>query len=68
MATKRKNPFAVGLGKLGARQRNKRLTPEERSAIARKAIAARWKQQTPEQRSASAKKGAATRKRNREQQ
>ena len=36
MAT-RKNPAAVELGALGARARNKRLTAEERSEIARRA-------------------------------
>jgi hypothetical protein len=36
MAT-RKNPAAVALGKRGAKARQKKLTPEERSAIARKA-------------------------------
>lgn len=41
-----KNPAAVALGKLGGRKggkaRAKKLTPEERSAIARRAAAARW--------------------------
>lgn len=34
---KRKNPAAVALGKRGAKIRMKKLTPEQRSAIARKA-------------------------------
>ena len=34
---RRKNPAAVALGKRGAKARLKKLTPEERSAIARKA-------------------------------
>lgn len=34
---KRKNPAAVKLGRRGAKVRMKKLTPEERSAIARKA-------------------------------
>jgi hypothetical protein len=41
-----KNPHAVALGKMGGskggRTRAARLTPEERSASARKAAFARW--------------------------
>jgi hypothetical protein len=41
-----KNPAAVALGKLGAskggKARAKKLSPEERSAIAKKAAQARW--------------------------
>jgi hypothetical protein len=41
-----KNPHAVALGKMGGskggRTRAARLTPEERSASARKAAIARW--------------------------
>jgi hypothetical protein len=41
-----KNPAAVALGKLGAskggKARAEKLTPEERSAIAKKAAQARW--------------------------
>jgi hypothetical protein len=37
--TKKKNPVAVALAKLRA----KNLTPEQRSEIARKAAQARWK-------------------------
>ena len=44
--TKRKNPHAVALSKLGAKKggqaRAAKLTPEERKAIARKGAAARW--------------------------
>jgi hypothetical protein len=42
----RKNPHAVALGKMGGSKGGKRraanLTPEERSASARKAALARW--------------------------
>jgi hypothetical protein len=41
-----KNPAAVALGKLGGRKggraRAEKLTPEQRSAIAKKAAEARW--------------------------
>jgi hypothetical protein len=41
-----KNPAAVALGRLGGRKGGKaraaKLTPEERSAIAKKAAQARW--------------------------
>lgn len=43
---KKKNPNAVALGKLGGSKGGKiraaKLTPEERSRIARKAVLARW--------------------------
>ena len=39
---KEKNPNAVALGRLGAKARQEKLTPEERRAIAQKAIRARW--------------------------
>ena len=43
----KKNPAAVALGKLGGkkggRARAAKLTPEERSAIAKKAAETRWK-------------------------
>jgi hypothetical protein len=43
---KKKNPNAVALGKLGGSKGGKiraaRLTAEERSEIARKAVLARW--------------------------
>ena len=45
-----KNPAAVALGRLGGlkggRARALKLSAEERSAIARKAAAARWKKHT----------------------
>lgn len=45
--TKRKNPHAVALSRLGARKgglaRAVKLTAKERSKIARKAAEARWK-------------------------
>lgn len=44
--SKKKNPHAVALGKMGGakggRVRAARLTPEQRSEIARKAVSARW--------------------------
>lgn len=43
---KKKNPNAVALGKLGGSKGGKiraaRLSPEQRQAIARKAVLARW--------------------------
>lgn len=43
---KKKNPNAVALGKLGGSKGGKiraaRLSPQERSQIARKAVLARW--------------------------
>ena len=43
-----KNPAAVALGKLGGlkggKARAEKLTPEERSSIAKKAATARWNQ------------------------
>jgi hypothetical protein len=44
--TREKNPAAVALGKLGGKKggeaRAKKLTPEQRKAIAQKAARARW--------------------------
>jgi hypothetical protein len=37
-----KNPAAVALGRRGGQARAKKLTPEERSDAARKAVATRW--------------------------
>jgi hypothetical protein len=37
-----KNPAAVALGRRGGQARAKKLTPEERSDAARKAVEARW--------------------------
>ena len=46
MAKKKKNPHAVALGKLGGSKGGKiraaKLTPEQRSEAARRAVAARW--------------------------
>jgi hypothetical protein len=39
---KQKNPHAVALGRLGAKARLEKLTPEHRREIAKKAINARW--------------------------
>ena len=39
---KEKNPNAVALGRLGAKARQEKLTPEQRRKIAQKAIRARW--------------------------
>jgi hypothetical protein len=47
LMAKRKNPAAVKLGRLGglksAAGRMKKLTPQQRSEIARNAVLARWK-------------------------
>ena len=47
-----KNPAAVALGRLGGKKggpaRAKKLTPEQRSEIARKAAQARWRNSTTE--------------------
>ncbi|HYD50452.1 MAG TPA: hypothetical protein VEB21_19005 [Terriglobales bacterium] len=42
MATKRKDPAAVALGRKGGKARLKTMTEEERSEAARKAVQARW--------------------------
>jgi hypothetical protein len=46
MTTKRKNPYAVALGRRGGKKggpaRAAAMTPEERSKSARKAVLARW--------------------------
>ena len=46
MARKRKNPYAVALGRKGGRKggpaRAANMTPEERSESARNAVTARW--------------------------
>jgi hypothetical protein len=41
----KKNPHATALGKRGGIARAKKLTAAERSAIARKAAAARWRKE-----------------------
>jgi hypothetical protein len=54
MVTKRKHAGAVALGRLSAKARMKKISPEQRSEIARHAAMARWfKVKTPK-----AKKGA----------
>ncbi len=54
---KEKNPHAVALGKLGGakggRTRAAKLTPEERSASARKAALARWAKERKKKQPAS---------------
>ena len=42
MAKKRKDPYAVAFAKKGAKARAAKLSPEQRSEIARKAVQARW--------------------------
>jgi hypothetical protein len=42
MSEREKNPNAVALGRLGGKARQEKLTPEQRRAIAKKAIQARW--------------------------
>jgi hypothetical protein len=39
---KRKNPAAVALGRKGGRARSRKLSPQERSRIARLAAKTRW--------------------------
>lgn len=47
----KKNPAAVALGRLGGKKggkaRAEKMTPEQRSEIARKAAAKRWEKKTP---------------------
>jgi hypothetical protein len=61
----KKNPYAVGLGKLGGKARKQALTPEQISEISRKAGKvggkARAQSLTPEERVSIAKKAAAKR-------
>ena len=40
---KKKNPAAVALGRKGGKNSRVNLTPEQRTQLARKAVAARWK-------------------------
>jgi hypothetical protein len=64
MVKRRKNPAAVALGRLGGlaangaggRARFGKMTPEERSALARKAIKARWAKMSAKERSAFGRK------------
>ncbi len=44
---RRKNPYAVQLGRKGAKARAAKLTPEQRREIARKAAHARWAKRKP---------------------
>lgn len=46
---KRKNPAAVALGRRGGARSRINLTPEERTALARKAAAARWEKRKEQQ-------------------
>ncbi|MGA9623969.1 MAG: hypothetical protein WBQ65_05835 [Bryobacteraceae bacterium] len=55
---KRKNPAAVALGKRGAKARLKKLSPEKRTEVAKKAAAARWGKPTPAAAKVRAKKAA----------
>ena len=50
MKNKTPNPHASALGKLGGAARTKKLTPAQRSEIARKAGLARNQKLTPEER------------------
>jgi len=42
MTKKEKDPNAVALGRKGGKARLQKLTPEQRSDIARRAVKARW--------------------------
>jgi general stress protein YciG len=53
----KKNPNAVGLGRLGGLARAKSLSPEELSEISQKAGKARADSMTPEERREMAKMG-----------
>jgi len=52
MAKKRKNPYAVALGRKGGKKggpaRAANMTPEERSESARNAVLARWAKEKAE--------------------
>jgi hypothetical protein len=49
---KRKNPAAVALGRMGGKKggpaRAAKMTPEERSEAARRAVTARWRKKRKE--------------------
>ena len=47
---KRKNPAAVALGKRGARAKYRKMTGDERSDAAKKAVTSRWSRMTAEER------------------
>jgi hypothetical protein len=52
MATqKEKDPHAVALGRKGGKARLQKLTPEQRSEIARRAVLARWAKHNKKKRS-----------------
>jgi len=65
--TTQKNPNAVALGKLGGRARAKKLSPEQRAEIARKAGLARNVKLSASRRSQIAKLAVAARERKRKQ-
>jgi hypothetical protein len=50
---KKKNPNAVALGRLGAKARQEKLTPEQRRAISQKAIHARWSNEQKKKKTSS---------------
>ncbi len=62
MATKRKNPAAVELGKRGGLKRAKTMKPEQRRAISAKGGLNAWASMSVEERSAEMKRRAAKRK------
>jgi hypothetical protein len=64
---RKKNPNAVALGKLGGKARAEKLSPEERSTIARKAGNARTTRLSPAERSRIAKLAVDARERKRKQ-
>ena len=64
----KKNPNAVALGKLGGKARAKKLSPEQRSEIARNAGLARNVKISPARRSQIAKLAVEARERKRKQQ
>lgn len=47
MASSKKNPAAVELGKRGGKARAATLTPEQLAEIGKKGAAARWAKKTP---------------------
>ncbi len=63
--TRKKNPNAVALGKLGGKARAQKLSPEERSQIARKAGLARNLKLSAAKRRQIAKLAVAARERKR---
>ena len=50
---KEKNPNAVALGRLGAKARQAKLTPEQRREIAQRAIRARWAKEKKKKKTSS---------------